>query len=182
MSVRLTLLRLHLPALVRRAALRELIAAIARGFERPCPAMRGLSGDELLACAIDVSHRWSEDALGGIADRTEVEGRLFSEALALGRRAKRRLRIRTEEEGLAAAGVLYEAIGIELRAVRAGAIVVPRCAFARTYGPGVCELMSAMDSGLIAGLTGAAGLRFIERLTEGAPACRALVLHAGRVP
>jgi hypothetical protein len=181
MSVRLTLLRLHLPALVRRAILRELIAAIARAFERPCPPTSGLSSEELLACAIDVSHRWSEDALGGAA-HSEVEERLFSEAFALGLRAKRRLRIETEEEGLSAAGVLYEAIGVELRAGRAGAIVVPRCAFARTYGPGVCELMSAMDSGLIAGLTGAAGLRFIERLTEGAPACRAVVLHAGGVP
>jgi hypothetical protein len=36
-----------------------------------------------------------------------------------------------------------------------------------------------MDSGLIAGLTGAAGLRFTQRITEGAPACRALVVHAG---
>jgi hypothetical protein len=179
MSVRLALLRLHLPALVRRAILRELISAIARGFERPCPAMMGLSGDELLACAIDVSHRWSEDALGGAADRSEAERRLFSEALALGRRAKRRLKIETEEEGLAAAGVLYEAIGIEFRPGRAGAIVVPRCAFARVYRPGVCELMSAVDSGLIAGLTGAAGLRFTERLTEGAPACRALLLQTG---
>ena len=182
MSVRLTLLRLHLPAPVRRAILRELIAAIARAFERPRPPTSGLSSEELLACAIDVSHRWSEDALGGAAHRSEVEERLFSEAFALGLRAKRRLRIETEEEGLSAARVLYEAIGIELRAGRAGALVVPRCAFARTYGPGVCELMSAMDSGLIAGLTGAAGLRFIERLTEGAPACRALVLHAGGVP
>jgi hypothetical protein len=34
-----------------------------------------------------------------------------------------------------------------------------------------------MDSGLIAGLTGAAGIRFTDRITEGAPACRAVVLH-----
>jgi hypothetical protein len=179
MSVRLALLRLHLPALVRRAILRELIAAIARAFERPCPPISDLSAEELLACAIDVSNRWSEDTLGAAADRSQAERRLFSEAFALGRRANRRLRIETEEEGLAAAGVLYEAIGIEFRPGRAGAIVVPRCAFARVYEQGVCELMSAVDSGLIAGLTGAAGLRFTERLTEGAPACRALVLHSG---
>jgi hypothetical protein len=37
--------------------------------------------------------------------------------------------------------------------------------------------MSAMDSGLIAGLTGAAGLVFTARITEGAPACRAVILH-----
>jgi len=182
MSVRLALLRFHLPALVRRAILRELIATIARAFRRPCPPTSGHSSEELLACAIDLSHRWSGDALRGAADRSEVEERLFSEAFALGLRAKRRLRIKTEETGLVAAAVLYEAIGIEFRPDRGGAIVVPRCAFARTYGPGVCELMSAMDSGLIAGLTGAAGLRFTERLTEGAPACRALVLHTGGVP
>ena len=42
--------------------------------------------------------------------------------------------------------------------------------------------MSSMDSGLIAGLTGARGLRFTERITEGAAACRAFVLHAGGAP
>lgn len=179
MSVRLALLRFHLPVPVRRAILRELLAAVAGAFERPCPRMSGLSAEELLACAIDASHRWSEDALRGDADRSEIRGRLFSEAFALGRRAKRRLGIRTEKEGLAAAGVLYGAIGIEFRSACGGSVVVPRCAFAAAYGPEVCRLMSAMDSGLIAGLTGSAGLRFTQRLTEGAPACRASVVHPG---
>ena len=179
MSVRLALVRLHLPALVRRAILRELIAAIARAFARPCPPMSGLSAEELLACAIDVSNRWAEDALGRVADRSEIQRRLFSEAFALGRRARRRLGVRSEEEGLAAASVLYDAIGIEFSSRHGGSVLVPRCAFAGAYGPDICRLMSAMDSGLIAGLTGSAGLRFTQRLTEGAVACRASVVHSG---
>ena len=102
-------------------------------------------------------------------------------AFALGRRARRRLGVRSEEEGLAAASVLYDAIGIEFSSRHGGSVLVPRCAFAGAYGPDVCRLMSAMDSGLIAGLTGSAGLRFTQRLTEGAVACRASVVHSGGV-
>jgi hypothetical protein len=62
-----------------------------------------------------------------------------------------------------------------------GDVMVVRCAFARVYGPDVCRLMSSMDSGLIAGLTDAGGLHFTGRITEGASACRALLMAAGHL-
>jgi hypothetical protein len=115
----------------------------------------------------------------GGGDLGRVEHRLFYEACVLGRLARDRLGVQSELEGLAAARVFYRAIGIDFRPNRTGDVVVARCAFARAYGPDVCRLMSSMDSGLIAGLTGRGGLRFTERITEGAAACRALVFAAG---
>jgi hypothetical protein len=179
MNARLSLLRWHLPAMIRRAVLRELIRAMSEAFDRACPPTRGRSADELLATAVEVSSRWTRDAFDGGTDLHAIERRLFSEGFALGRRAKRRLGATTEREGLAAASVLYRAIGIDFRPGTDGQVVVPRCAFAAAYGSDACALMSAMDSGLIAGLTDAAGLRFTDRLTEGAPVCRAVVLHTG---
>jgi hypothetical protein len=179
MNTRLLVLRLHLPASVRRSILTELIAATARAFDRPGPRTTGLSVEELSARAVDVSRAWADEAIRGGGDLEQIERRLFSEAFDLGLRARDRLRLVTETDGLAAARIVYRAIGIDVRLGGTGDVLVARCAFARAYGPEVCRLMSSMDSGLIAGLTGAAGLRFTERITEGAPACRALVLRAG---
>ena len=178
MNGRLLLLRVYMPAIVRQSILRDLLAAMARAFERDRPSTTGLSAVELNELIVDLSSTWAEDAIAG-RDLEPLEQRLFAEAAALGRRARGRLRIRSDVEGLEAARLIYRAIGIDLAWSGAdGHIVVPRCAFATRYRPATCLLMSSMDSGLIAGLTGAEGLRFTARLTEGAPACRARILHA----
>jgi hypothetical protein len=178
-NIRVLLLRLHVPGTIRRSVLRDLIAATARAFERDSPDTAELTEPELMACAAGLSRTWANDAIRSGADLARIERRMVSEASELGRRARSRLRVTSEADGLAAARIIYRAIGIDFRPRGTGEVVVPRCAFARVYGPGECRLMSSMDSGLIAGLTGAGGLRFTERITEGAAACRALVLPVG---
>lgn len=179
MNVRLVLLRLHLPGFVRRSIIRDLIAAAARAFWQDPPPTSNLRSRELVTLAIDRSRMWADDAIRTRADLDRIKQRMFLETFEMGRRARRRLRVETEAEGLAAARIIYRAIGIDFRPRGYGHIEVPRCAFARAYGANVCRLMSSMDSGLIAGLTDADGLHFTERITEGAAACRALVLRPG---
>lgn len=178
MNGRLLLLRMHVPAVVRRSILRELVAAMARGFGHDGPSTSGLSAAELTEIAVDLSSTWADDAIEAQEDLTALRRRLFAEAEVLGRRARERLRVRSDTDGLEAVRLIYRAIGIDLRPRAWGDVVVARCAFATRYRPATCRLMSSMDSGLIAGLTGADGLRFTARLTEGAPACRARILHA----
>ena len=182
MNLRLMLLRLYVPASVRRAVVRDLIAATARAFERHAPDMAMLTEPELMAHAIECSRAWAEEAIRTGADLDRLDRRMFREASRLGRRTRRRLHVSSEADGLAAARIVYGAIRIDFRLRGTREVSVPRCAFAGAYTPDVCRLMSSMDSGLIAGLTGASGLRFTERITEGAVACRALVLHAGGTP
>lgn len=177
MNARLLLVRLHLPASIRRSILRELIAAMARAFEREMPPTMGLSSAELMSLAVESSRAWAEDAIREAPDLGRLERRLFYEAAGLGRQARVRLRINTEMDGMAAARVIYRAIGIDFRSRRSPEVLISRCAFARAYGPDVCRLMSSMDSGLIVGLTGALGMRFTQRLTDAAPACRAVILQ-----
>ncbi len=57
-----------------------------------------------------------------------------------------------------------------------GEIVITRCAFSRVYAPAICEFISALDAGIVAGLTGGTTLVFTERITAGAPACRARLI------
>ena len=179
MNLRLMLLRLHVPASVRRAALRDLIAATASAFERDLPDTAGLTEPELLSRAIECSRAWAEEAIRTGADLDRLEGRMFREASRARPACARTPPCLVRGRRPAAARVVYGAIGIDLRAPGMREFSIPRCAFACAYVPDVCRLMSSMDSGLIAGLTGARGLRFTERITEGAAACHALVLHGG---
>jgi hypothetical protein len=179
MNVRLALLRLHVPGVVRRSILRDLIAAMARAFEQHPPETARLTEPELMAHAIECSRAWAEEAIRTGADLERLDRRMFREASRLGRRARQRLHISSEAAGLAAARTVYGAIGIDFRPRGTREVSIPTCAFACAYAPDVCRLMSSMDSGLIAGLTGARGLRFTDRITEGAATCHALVLDGG---
>lgn len=179
MNTRLALLRLHVPGVVRRSILRNLITAMGRAFERHPPDTARLTEPELMTHAIGCSRTWAEEAIRTGADLERLDRRMFREASRLGRRARRRLRVSSEADGLAAARIVYGAIGIDFRPRGTREVSIPTCAFACAYVPDVCRLMSSMDSGLIAGLTGARGLRFTERITEGAATCHAVVLHSG---
>ena len=67
--------------------------------------------------------------------------------------------------------MVYGLLDIDLRGTRDGEITVRRCAFSDSYSAEVCRLVGALDSGLLAGLSGADRLEFTQRITEGAPAC-----------
>lgn len=74
---------------------------------------------------------------------------------------------------------LYRAIGIdfagELRGELPGGlpreVVIGRCFFSRFYSEGVCRLISALDSGVAAGISGGGQLEFYQRLSEGHECC-----------
>jgi hypothetical protein len=68
---------------------------------------------------------------------------------------------------------LYGILDIEFHGNRSGEITIGRCYFSDFYSPQACEVMSAMDRGLLAGLAGGGDLVFTERITEGRPCCRA---------
>ena len=74
---------------------------------------------------------------------------------------------------MAAARLIYRGLGIDFKGSAEGRVVIRRCAFATIYTPRVCALVSALDRGLLAGLTGGGVLEFRQRFTEGADSCQA---------
>jgi hypothetical protein len=74
---------------------------------------------------------------------------------------------------MAAARMVYGLLDIDLRGTRDGRITVRRCAFSDVYSAEICRLISALDAGLLAGLSGGDRLEFTQRITEGAPCCLA---------
>jgi hypothetical protein len=179
MSLVLRVLDGHVPAIARRAALRELFATTAAGFGCPVPPLGGLDADRLLGRYAEFTRDQAEAALRDGRDLPELQDRLQHGARGLGARLRAGLRLRTTEDAMAAARVVYGLLDIDLRGNRDGVITVRRCPFSDIYSADVCRLVGGLDSGLLAGLSGADRLEFTQRITEGAPCCLAR-LHPRR--
>ena len=113
-------------------------------------------------------------ALARGEDLTPVRARLCQNALCLGGQLRRQLWIRSHHEASIALQLLYRQIGIQLTAELPGAIRVARCFFSQYYSPQVCEVVSSLDAGLVAGLCGGGVLSFTQRISEGASCCTAV--------
>jgi hypothetical protein len=172
-NLRLLAARIILPLGASRGEIELLFARTAAAFGSPVPQRRarGASG-RLREYALFTRDR-AEEALSGPGNLRALDGRLFAAALALGRSYRRRLRLRDTGEAMAAARLIYRRLGIDFRGSAEGGVLIRECAFAAVYSPRVCDLVSALDRGLLAGLTGGGLLEFRQRITEGADSCRA---------
>lgn len=179
MSLRLVLARLYLPAAIRKRKLGELARLTARAFGTAAPALDGLSLAGMRLRYAEFTRQAAERALARAEGPATIERRLFDEAVRFGRDIRRELRVSTRREAIAAARLLYRSLKIDLSAGPEGGIVIRRCFFSRHYPAAVCRLMSALDAGVLSGLSGGGELEFTERLTEGDACCRARLRFPG---
>ncbi len=177
MSLRLFLLEQHVPAPIRRRMFARLVRMTAEAFGVPAPELSRLRPDEAIERFAHLTRDEAERALAAGPSSAACHDRLFDGARELGASIRRSLGIRRPDEAMRALRLLYAAIGLDLAANHAaGELVISRCAFSRAYTPAVCEFISALDAGIVAGLTGGTTLVFTERITAGAPACRARLI------
>jgi hypothetical protein len=164
---------LHLGA--RRAEIERLFARTAAAFGCPVPPSRARNATARLGEYALFTRSQAEAAHGGCDDIGALERRLFGASRDMGNGYRLRLGLHDFADAMAAARLVYAGLGIDFRVDSKGCVVIRRCAFAAVYTPAVCTLMSALDRGLIAGLTGGGMLSFQQRLTEGAAACQGCV-------
>jgi hypothetical protein len=178
MSLRLGAARVFLPPFLKRKHFRRLFLITAESFGATLPALEGLSYEAGLRLFVSFTRENALKALAGNGAEA-VGDRLYRSARALGEELRRSLGVRTSADVMAAARVLYRAIGIDLRGDPGGAVVIRSCRFARDYTPEICGLISSLDRGILAGLAGGGELRFSRRLTEGHDSCRAVLGREG---
>lgn len=108
-----------------------------------------------------VERRGRED---GVSEGREA---MHAAGIDLGDRLRSLLGLTGSEDDLfAAAGLLYRILGIEFVAEREGEgarLLVQRCSLSECYGPLTCEVLSAMDEGVVEGLDPRARMTFIKR-------------------
>jgi hypothetical protein len=167
----LALLTLYTPGWVKGQGLRRLFAVTAEGFQVPLPDRLPRSHHQLLELYARFTAQQAVEALRSGRDLDPLRERVYRGAQGMGAGLRRQLGVGTMPEVMAAARVAYRALDIDFVGSPDGAIVVSRCFFSRHYSPEVCSLISALDAGLLAGLSGGGRLEFSQRLTEGADCC-----------
>jgi hypothetical protein len=172
MNLRLTLLGMFVPESVKTARIRELFELSATAFEVAVPNLSGLAYCELLkkyACFLKTeSNKIHADA----RKETVVRDRLYKSAVKAGLRLKDELRIQSYDEALAASRIFYRIIGIDFSGDKNGNITIRKCFFSAFFSPENCRLVSALDEGVAAGLSGGV-LTFTQRITGKKDCCRA---------
>jgi hypothetical protein len=163
----------HTPAIVKRQALVQLFGATAAAFQCDTPRLSGLSREQCLLAYARFTADRAEAALRNRSDLSELQEHLYENAYRLARMPGWLLRVRSVDDVMTLAHFLYGILDIDFQGTGAGRITIGRCYFSNFYSPGVCEVMSAMDRGLLAGLAGAGELVFSQRITEGQDCCRA---------
>jgi hypothetical protein len=179
-NVRLLAARMMFPLGARRREIERLFARTAAAFGIPVPPQRTRGAAGRLKEFALFTRDCSEAALSGSEDLGALDRRLFGAAPALGSRYRLQLKVRGPRDAMTAARLIYRGFGIDFSGSADGTVVVRRCAFAGVYSPRVCALVSALDRGLLAGLTGDGVLEFSQRITEGADCCRACLIEGKR--
>lgn len=179
------ILRLYTPGFIRKKKLKELFYLTADAFQTGLPELEGLSFTESLSEYALFTGAQAERCLQSGCSVEEVKTRLFENSFFFGKNLRKSLHIMNWKESVEALETVYRIIGIDIHfSGRGGSaaskrgvspeqeeFVIGQCFFSRYYSAETCGLISALDEGLAAGLTGSR-LFFTQRITEGCCCCK----------
>jgi len=166
-------LRIYVPSSAKRKKLQELSRLTSEAFLREAPEMSGLSYSEALARYASFTRDSSVKAIESGQDLDALKKRLFQNACILGERLRRMLKPRNLKDVMIISRVLYRTLGIDFQGSREGEAVIRSCFFSSYYSGQICRIISSLDEGLAAGLSGGGRLSFEQRMTEGNDCCLA---------
>lgn len=165
-------------ALFRRIEIQLLTNLTARALRQKPRRTWTLPNDEALhAYAV-----FTRDQLQQSPPDDELLRRMTAEACTMGRLLRRVFFLRRQRDIEQFVVALYRGIGITLEGQLPGTLCFSRCFFSRYYTPEVCLAASALDEGIMRGLTGGGRLRFQQRITEGCACCKATFLNDDTKP
>lgn len=178
MSFLLAVSRIYLPRSIQKSRLSELFWATADAFRGLAPQLKGYSLDQYLTKYALFTMENAERIIRQ-GHEYEAKERLYCNVRQIGQNIREELKIQTLEEVMRACEVIYKALKIEFRGDLQGHICIDSCFFSSFYSSDVCRIISSLDEGLIAGLSGGHRLEFSQRITEGNRCCRAHLMEIG---
>ena len=168
----LTRLEQHTPDVLCRLEAQILTNLAAHGFGMPVCRVWHLPAPEALRA-------YAAYTVECMTETKADPKRLYDSALRLGKRLHRITGFTEQEDIQRLIFYLYRNIRITMHGALPGEITVSSCYFSGFYSPEQCRLMSHVDAGIMAGLSGGGDLRFTQRLTEGCGQCTAVFLKEG---
>lgn len=168
----LKIIQCCLPEFMKKKKLNELFCLTADAFQSELPDLKGLSFAEYLLKYALFTKEQAERYLQSGYLFEEVKYRLYQNSCIFGQSLRKSLRIVTWEEAVTALKAIYKLMGIDFQYDRQGEVIIKQCFFSKYYSGEVCKLVSSLDEGLAAGLSGGGRLRFQQRITEGGSCCQ----------
>lgn len=162
----LSLLERRMPAFIRRIQLQILMNITADAFQTKAVRLWHKRPESALADYAAFTKRCMESLPADCA-------RMYRLACDAGAMLRRITGFSVKFDLQRLVFLLYRNIGIDMHGELPGKITVPICYFSRVYTPAQCEMISAMDSGIVAGICGGGRLVFTKRITEGCDCCTA---------
>lgn len=156
--------------LFRRIQLQMLMNLTARALGQPPLRLWTHSNDDALRAYAEYTCRHLRKG----ADEALLR-RMNDEAYKTGYRLRRLFFVRKTAAAQRLVMALYRNICIDLSFSDSQTLCFRNCYFSRYYTPSVCLAASALDDGIIRGITGqtTSRLHFSQRITEGCNCCQA---------
>ena len=173
MGLLLRIAQVHIPAFVKKNALQELFDSTALAFQCKPPRIKGLSLEEGLIAYALFTKKETEKSLQQGKDLDLLKNHLYQNAYQLGQRLRKILRITALSDAMIMGRILYRMLGIDFQGTAQGEVTIHRCFFSGFYSPPICRVISSLDQGILAGLSGGGQLFFSQRITEGGKCCKA---------
>ena len=168
----LKIIQIYMPEFIKKKKLNELFCLTADAFQSELPERRGLTFKECMIKYALFTKELAESYLQSGHPIEEVKNRLYQNSYIFGQNLRKSLHIVTWEEAVTVLKVIYKLMGIDFQCDRQGEIIIKQCFFSKYYSGGVCKLVSSLDEGLAAGLSGGGRLYFNQRITEGGSYCK----------
>ena len=171
-----TLARWYIPSFLKKWELRRLFKITGEAFGVVPPPAEKMSLQELLD-EYALFTRYEVERVGdAIPQCDRIKKYLFDHAFQIGLEYKSLFGITSSRDAMYAARIMYRILGIDFQGWETGEIEIRSCLFGRYYSSRTCRIISALDAGLLAGLSGGGRLEFMERMTEGGACCRARLI------
>ena len=173
MKLLLTLARVYIPTGIKKQYLQQLFDLTASAFQDQAPQVQRLSFKQGLLQFARYSKAQAETAIQLKQDLQLIKSSLYHHAFQLGRSIRKRFKIKTAREIIILSKVIYRVLGIDFDADLDGEVLIKKCFFSQFYSREICEVISAIDEGMAAGLSDGGELSFTQRMTAGKDCCRA---------
>lgn len=173
MKIILKLLQLYTPCLIKKWQIQKLVDLSAEAFDCDSPNVMRMSYEKAMLTFAQFTQEQGQKILQEEKKVKIVKQVLREKAYHLGIMLRKILKMSDPKDISCLVRLLYRNIGIELDGCLPGKIEINCCYFKNFYQPEVCNLISSIDCGIIAGLYGGGRLEFKHRLTEGYRSCQA---------
>lgn len=176
------LFQFYLPDYVKRRKLQELFGLTATAFGAERPDLQGLRYSQVLVKYALFTSFEAARVMEHHEELAAAKNRLFAAAHQLGEQLRQDFGVVTVAEAMPVASLVYRVLGIDFKGDRQGDIVIDKCFFSDYYSEDVCRVISSLDAGVMAGLSGGGRLVFSQRITEGKECCRCSLVFAEAQP